>query len=130
VGGERYQEIVWRGMVIGFTYRGHQIFLLIYRGDVRPVCLLADDLAVEVMLHRGTIPPHRNDITTYRNAIGILLTNALGFSFAFLCVDKGENTIRSERGPAPKCAGNPTRLPLLTEGVFILEFGTHCGLTK
>jgi len=35
-------------MVAGFTHRGHQIFFLVYRWDVRPICLLADDLFVDV----------------------------------------------------------------------------------
>ena len=84
-----YQQIVKRDTAAGFTYRGHQIFLLVYRGDVRPVRLLADDLFANVVLHRGTTPPQRNGITTYRNAIGVLLANALGFSLAFLLTDKG-----------------------------------------
>ena len=83
-GEKRYQQIVKRDMVVGFTYRGHQIFLLVYCGDVRPVRLLANDLFADVVLHRGTIPPQRNGIITYRNAIGVLLANALGFSLAFL----------------------------------------------
>jgi len=45
-GEKKYQQIVWRGMVVGFTYRRHQIFLLVYGGDVRPVRLLADYLFV------------------------------------------------------------------------------------
>jgi hypothetical protein len=84
-GGEkRYQQIVKRGMVVGFTYRGHQIFLLIYRWDVRPICLLADDLFADVVLYRAPYRLRENGITTYRNAIGVLLANALGFSLAFL----------------------------------------------
>jgi hypothetical protein len=47
-------------MVVGFTYRGHQILLLVYGGDVRPVRLLAYDLFTDVVLHRGTISPQRN----------------------------------------------------------------------
>jgi hypothetical protein len=71
-------------MVVGFAYRGHQIFLLVDRGDVCPVRLLADNLFAHVVLHRGTTPAQRNGNITYRNAIGVLLADALGFSLAFL----------------------------------------------
>lgn len=41
---KRYQEIVRCAMVAGFTHRGYQVLLFIYRRDVRPVCFLADYL--------------------------------------------------------------------------------------
>jgi hypothetical protein len=119
-------------MVVGFTYRGHQIFLLVYCGDVRPVRLLADDLFADVVLHRGTRPPQRNGITTYRNAIGVLLANTLGFSLALLCADKGYKHDQLQiEDPRSKTRGKfHVPLPLLTEGVLILEFGTHCDLME
>jgi hypothetical protein len=78
-------------MVVGFTYRGHQIFLLIYRGDIRPVRLLADYLFADVALLCYVGAPYRSreTLSTYRNAIGVLLADALGFSLAFLWADKG-----------------------------------------
>ena len=70
-------------MVVGFTYRGHQIFLLVDRGDVRPVRLLADDLFAHVGLHPGHYTVSEKG-KTYRNTIGVLLANALSLGLAFL----------------------------------------------
>ena len=61
------------------SHRGDQILLLVYCRDVCAICLLADNLWMKMSAH--AIQHH---IGTHRNAVWVLLPDALCLSLALL----------------------------------------------